>query len=162
MIFKDSVSQTLFQRLLFTDFFSKTFNQKTSMNHITRKLNGFLPAALFSLLIWIMASVPNSELGRIYGYIKIPWRKFFLSDAFVHFLGFGLLTLLICRGYHWGSKRSIPVVMVVLLASGYGLFIEVFQAILPWRTFGLDDLAWDTAGVLCFACAAKWTEKISH
>jgi hypothetical protein len=37
--------------------------------------------------------------------------------------------------------------------------IELYQAILPWRSFGLDDLARDRVGVLFFLLAAKGTEK---
>jgi glycopeptide antibiotics resistance protein len=68
----------------------------------------------------------------------------------MHFLTFGLLALIICRGYDKESGRSIPLMRVGLLASGYGLMIELYQGILPWRSFGLDDLIWNTVGVLFF------------
>ena len=38
--------------------------------------------------------------------------------------------------------------IVAVLAVGYGSFIEVYQGILPWRTFGFDDLFWNTLGIL--------------
>lgn len=41
-------------------------------------------------------------------------------------------------------------VKVAVIASSYGLFLEVYQGILPWRNFGLDDLIWNAAGVLFF------------
>ena len=77
----------------------------------------------------------------------------------MHFLGFGLLALLIWRGYDQESKSSICMAKAGLLAAGYGLFIELYQGILPWRSFGLDDLTWDTVGVLVFLFAAKGTEQ---
>jgi len=51
---------------------------------------------------------------------------------------------------------------VALLASGYGLLIELYQGILPWRSFGLDDLLWNTMGVLFFLIAAKGTVQLSR
>lgn len=71
-----------------------------------------------------------------------------LSDAFMHFLVFGLLALLIYRGFNRKSKNCIPPAIVALLVIGYGLLIEVYQGFLPWRSFGLDDLFWNTAGVM--------------
>jgi len=114
------------------------------------KSKSFISAYLYSLFLWVVASLPGDDLQKIQTFPENPWLQFFLSDPFMHFLTFGLLALLICRGYDKESERSIPLVRVGLLASGYGLFIEVYQGILPWRTFGLDDLVWDTTGVLFF------------
>jgi len=120
------------------------------MDFTTRKAKGFIPAYLFALLIWIVASLPGDDLGRIQKYPDNLWFRFFLSDPFMHFMVFGLLTLFICRGYDQESRGSIPMARVGFLAAGYGLFIEVCQGILPWRSFGLDDLFWNTVGVLFF------------
>jgi hypothetical protein len=46
-----------------------------------------------------MASLPGDDLDKIQKSPENPWLRFFLSDSFMHFLVFGLLTLLICRGY---------------------------------------------------------------
>ncbi len=124
---------------------------------ILMKLKSFIPAYLLSLFIWIMASLPGDDLDKIQKSPENPWLRFFLSDPFMHFLVFGLLTLLICRGYDKESGRSIPLVKVGLLASGYGLMIELYQSILPWRSFGVDDLVWNTVGVLFFLGLVKWS-----
>jgi len=42
---------------------------------------------------------------------------------------FGLLTLLIVRGFYNQGKKSIPLTKIGLIASGYGLLIEVYQDI---------------------------------
>ena len=110
----------------------------------------FLPAYLFALLIRIVASLPGNDLDRIQKYPDNLWLRFFLSDPIMHFMVFGLLTWFICRGYDQESKISIPRARVGFLASGYGALIELYQAILPWRSFGRDDLALDTVGVLFF------------
>lgn len=116
---------------------------------------GFFPAYLFSLMLWVVASLPGEELEKIQKFPDNPLLRIILSDSFMHFLVFGLLTLLICRGFHLKSRRSIPLVKVGTLASGYGLLIEVYQGILPWRSFGLDDLFWNVVGVLFFLLLVK-------
>lgn len=103
----------------------------TPFYNIFMKLKGFTPAYLLSLFMWIVASLPGDDLNRIQKFPENPWLRFFLSDPFMHFLTFGLLTLLICRGYDQELRKSIPLVKVGLIASGYGLLIEIYQSILP-------------------------------
>jgi len=110
----------------------------------------FVPAGLFSLLLCVLASLPGENLQRIQTASKSPWLTAILSDPVMHFLVFGLLTLLICMGFYRESKCSLPLAKVAVIASGYGFLIEIYQGILPWRAFGLDDLVWNAAGVLFF------------
>jgi VanZ family protein len=113
-------------------------------------MKSFVPAYLLSLFIWIMASLPGEDLEKIQRFSQSPWLRFFLSDAFAHVLVFGLLTLLIFKGFYDKGEKPIPFIKIGLIAFGYGLSIEIYQAILPWRSFGLDDLIWNTIGVLFF------------
>jgi VanZ family protein len=78
-----------------------------------------------------MASLPGDDLNRIQRLPENPWLRFFLSDPFMHFLTFGLLTLLIFKGFYDGGKRPIPLIKVGLISVGYGLLIEIYQSILP-------------------------------
>ena len=118
----------------------------------------FFPAWAFSLLILIMASLPGGELNEIQKFPKNSFLRIILSDPFMHFMVFGLLALLICRGYISRSEKRIPLINVGLLSIGYGVFIEVYQGVLPWRSFGLDDLLWNCAGVLFFV-ALVWAGR---
>ena len=120
----------------------------------------FLPAYFFSLLIWIVASLPGNELQKVQNYPERAWLRIIFSDPFMHFLVFGLLTLLICRGYYRESRESIPMVKVALLACGYSCLIEIYQGILPWRTFGLDDIGWNTVGVLFFVTPVRVSKAV--
>ncbi len=119
------------------------------------KSKSFIPAYLLSLFIWVIASLPGDDLEKIQKFPENPWLRFFLSDAFAHFLVFGLLTLLIVRGFYDRKERPIPLIKIGLVAFGYGLFIEIYQAVLPWRSFGLDDLFWNTVGVLFFLTVSR-------
>jgi len=110
----------------------------------------FIPAYSYALVLWIVSSVPGDKLQRIQRYPENLLLRIILSDPFLHFLVFGLSTLLICRGFYREFGRAIPIVKVAFLSIGYGLLIEIYQGILPWRSFGIDDLFWNTVGVLFF------------
>ena len=112
------------------------------------KSKSFIPAYLFASFMWIMASLPGNDLNKIQKFPENPWLRFFLSDPFMHFLIFGLLTLLIFKGFYDEGRRFIPLIKIGLISSGYGLLIEIYQGFLPWRSFGLDDLIWNIVGVL--------------
>jgi len=126
------------------------------------KRKSFIPACLFSLLILILASLPGDELQRIQGYPENPLLRIILSDPFMHFVVFGLLALLICRGFYSGSGRSIPLAIVAILAIGYGFIIEAYQGVLPSRTFGFDDLLWNTVGVLFVLALVGMFRRMGH
>jgi len=107
-----------------------------------------VPAYSYSLLLWIMASLPGDELQSMQSYPDNPLLRIILSDPFMHFVLFGLLALLMFRGFYRESRRPIPLAIVAGLAIGYGFLIELYQGILPWRNFGLGDLVWNTLGIL--------------
>lgn len=119
----------------------------------------FFPAYLFSLVIWIVASLPGEELETIQHLPENVLLRIILSDPFMHFLVFGLLALLVFRGFYQRAEKTIPWVKVAIISSGYGLIIELYQSLLPWRGFGLDDLLWNTAGALVFLLLVRIVRK---
>lgn len=131
----------------------------------------FYPAYSFGLLISISATLPGSELQKIQQLPDNVLIRFLLSDPFMHFLTFGILSFLICYGYrrsaynvkHRGHsankskkanergkslKTNIPYFNAGLIAVGYSFLIEIYQWILPWRSFEIGDLAWNITGVI--------------
>jgi hypothetical protein len=127
------------------------------VRHVKRK--GFIPAYALSLFIWIMASLPGGELRKIQTFSDYALLRSIFSDAFMHFLVFGLLTLLICRGYSQ-ELRFVPWVRVGLMASGDGLLLELYQGILPGWSFGVDALVWNTVGVLFFLIICRGLQQL--
>ena len=125
------------------------------MKDIVKK-GRFIPASLFALLLWILASLPGGSLQRIQRAPINPLITIILSDPFMHFLVFGFLAILIWLGFYGNSRSSVPFSKVALLVIGYGFLIEVYQEVLPWRTFGLNDLVWNTAGVLFSLGLVRW------
>jgi len=53
------------------------------------------------------------------------------------------------------TSNQLPAIKVILLGIGYVLFIEIYQTILPWRDFGVNDIRWGSVGVVSTAVLAK-------
>ena len=122
-------------------------DQGEGMKNLRRRKD-FFPAYFFSLLIWIMASLPGEALNSTGRLEENLLTGIFLSDSFVHFFVFGLLALFIYKGYNVACRESIPLARIGAFDIGYGMIIEIYQGILPGRGFALHDMFWDTMGVL--------------
>lgn len=81
--------------------------------------------------------------------------EFRFSDKLAHLSGFFLLAALAQAGYE--SRRTARRLMLALL--GYGLLIELVQALLPWREFSLWDWVADAAGVALCVALAYWLRQ---
>ena len=120
-----------------------------------------IPAYIFSFVIFIIASLSGNELDRIQKSPETKWFQIALSDPFMHFIVFGVLAFLIYGGLYTSSRRNVSLVRVAFLACGYGLFIEVYQAIIPWRSFGIDDIIWNMAGVIFISAMIKLAKLVN-
>ena len=128
-------------------------------NNLIKK--SLLPAYIFSFIIFVVASFPGGDLDRVQKSLKTKRFQIVLSDPFMHFFVFGVLALLIYIGFYTSSPKNNPLVKVGILAGGYGLFIEIYQAIIPWRSFGFDDIIWNSAGVIFALVAIKLFEFVN-
>ena len=120
---------------------------------------GFVPAALLALALWIVASLPADDLKHIQQAPQHPLLRTVLSDRPMHALTFGLFTLLTAWGFSAQPRAPAPRARAAVLAVGFGFLIELYQGILPWRSFGFDDLLWNTVGVLLALAALKWRQR---
>lgn len=83
---------------------------------------------------------------------------FRFSDKVGHAVVFFLLAALAQAGY--AGRRVVARLMLALL--GYGLFIELVQALLPWREFSLWDWAADGVGIaLCVVLAHRLRQRVA-
>lgn len=105
-----------------------------------------IPAALLALALLAVASLPGSDLQRVQAAPACLALRFLLSDPVMHTVQSGLLAVLVARALRPVSGRWLR--LAGAAALGYGLLIELYQALLPWRSFGLDDLVWNGVGVL--------------
>jgi hypothetical protein len=80
---------------------------------------------------------------------------FRFSDKVGHAVVFFLLAALAQAGY--AERRIVARLMLALL--GYGLFIELVQALLPWREFSLWDWGADGVGIALCVALAHWLSR---
>lgn len=108
-----------------------------------RVILAWLPAALYTLLIWWLSS-QTIELALIE---RVPLR-----DKGVHFLEYGALGLFIAHAVTttWPG-RAIGSVVAVLITASLGLLDELHQAFVPGRTSDLIDLLADVLGAIAMA-----------
>jgi len=82
---------------------------------------------------------------------------FRFGDKVGHAVVFFLLAALAQLGY--AERRVVARLMLALL--GYGLFIELVQALLPWREFSWLDWGADALGIaLCAALAHRLRQRL--
>lgn len=110
------------------------------------KNRNFLPAYSFAVLIFIFSSVPTGQLERVKSYHRL--LHVLLSDHTLHFLAFGVLAGFLCFGFYKTKYSSLPYLGIGLVSLGFGLFIELYQIILPYRFFEFYDLISDFLGII--------------
>ena len=138
----------------------KAVHRRTSAVRSPRARRGsFVPAALLALALWGVASLPADELQAVQVAPGSALLRLLLSDRSMHALTFGLLTLLLGWGQRGRGAGRAPLALAGGLAACYGLLIELYQALLPRRSFGLDDLAWNTLGVLAALALLRWVYR---
>lgn len=81
--------------------------------------------------------------------------EFRFSDKVGHAVVFFLLAAL-AQASH-AERRIVARLMLALLA--YGLFIELVQALLPWREFSLWDWGADGVGIALCVALAYWLRR---
>ncbi len=117
------------------------------------KSRPFLPAGFFAAVMFAGYSLPTGELEKIKE--SRNFLKMAFSDFSLHFFIFALLAFLLGYGFSRRLKMKWAFLGSGLTAFGYGVFIEFWQGILPYRTFNFDDLTHDFFGAL-FGLAVFW------
>lgn len=110
----------------------------------TKRALYFLPALLWGLLI--------ASLSTTSALPPIPW-DFLSPDKIGHLVFYGLLTGLLLWGFAAGQWRTTTLspstlLLAWLLASSYGLLLELVQAHLPHRQFDYADMLANCLGAL--------------
>jgi VanZ family protein len=117
------------------------------------KKTHFLPSYIFALLIFISSSVPT---GQVQEAKASHWLlEILLSDFSLHSFIFGAFAGLLCWGFYRTRNSAVPYIRIGLISVGYGLFIEIYQHFLPYRSLRLDDLIADAVGVIVFSFLFK-------
>jgi len=101
----------------------------------------------FVLLLFIGSVIPLPSLsgggttGGLFG-----------ATSVFHIVGYAILAgLLVWSGFTWPVAIGGP----ILVATGYGAFIEVVQAPIPWRSFSVLDIVLNAIGATIGAVVAS-------
>ncbi len=90
-----------------------------------------------SFAILYLALVPSSNL---------LFLDFGLGDKFNHFMAFFILSLLLNRSSSSYEKRSRNVIALIL----FGIFIEIVQYFVAYRSASIYDIFADILGIIAF------------
>lgn len=111
------------------------------------------PAWLCTLLILLVGSIPQGPPGA---------QR--LNDKLLHFIGFGGAAWLWCRAFRYLSPATAARTVAVrggLASTALGALLELWQALLPYRSAELLDWVADALGALLVALlmATLWRQS---
>ena len=107
------------------------------------KIYYIAPPSICAVAIYAGSLAPPTGLGG-FSFFSFPG-----ADKLIHVGVYAVFALSIIRG--WQREKMPPLdlhVMVFALALVYGAMIEVFQALTPYRTFEMLDIAADGIGAI--------------
>ncbi|MCX7973839.1 MAG: VanZ family protein [Candidatus Aminicenantes bacterium] len=110
------------------------------IKHVTWKV------ALSALLIFFVFSVPSDPMEVIRE--RNILLKIFFSDVLCHFLLYGWLAFMVWWDYSRSKETPLSGGRIFIYCFLYSLFIEIYQGIIPWRSFELKDLLFNGGGIL--------------
>lgn len=92
------------------------------------------------------ASVPY---GKITSYAeRNSLLSLLLSQEVLHGCGFAVLTWVMCFDFIRAGRKAPPYLLIGLLAAAYGVIIECWHLLLPYRSFEIYDMGIDIIGCL--------------
>lgn len=112
------------------------------------KVRSFFPAIFFGLLIFVISSLPSTQLFEYKSLSKL--LKLIFSDSSQHFFAFSIFTALLYYGFYRAKNTSMIFLKIGLCSVLYGTFIELYQHLLRYRSFSFSDLLFDMAGIVFF------------
>lgn len=118
----------------------------SSLSPRARILVAWLPAVLYTLLIWWL----SSQVLQVPYMDRVPLR-----DKGVHFLEYGALSLFITHAVAttW-QRRGVRVLFASsFITTALGLLDELHQAFVPGRSSDELDLLADAAGAVFFSAS---------
>jgi VanZ family protein len=113
----------------------------------------FLPSFLWAGLIFALSTNNPAHL---------PKFKLLSWDKLGHLVFYAVLTLLLCWAVHKSTaainanNQSKFWLLMVILASVYGAFLEFVQASLPYRSFDYADMLANCLGAVLAIVAWAW------
>ncbi len=110
-------------------------------------------------------SVPRTYKVPHHSVLTAPWLEFdprwdYFWDVMRNVVGFMPFGFVVCALCSLSLRGYRPVVYTALAGCGLSLFVEVLQAYIPQRSFGLTDVITNTLGALLGAFLLKIVYRI--
>lgn len=114
--------------------------------------------ALLAIAAYLGISILASFQPEWFEFVRdLPGR-----DKLIHFLGAGLLSILIVTGFSsiviynrtYGPFSMLGAITLLITLEEFG------QLVIPSRTFDLTDLGWSYAGIVVFGLPAIWLRGV--
>ena len=138
----------------------ETLTAKLSFSRLDLLRNkSFLLSYIFAMLILIVSSLPGSALEKIQQLPDNVILRMIISDPAMHLSVFAVFSGSLCYGFYRSGISRIPLLKVILTGVVYVLFIEIYQAVIPWRSFGFDDILWGIIGTISAPILLRVTGK---
>ena len=100
------------------------------------------PALGYAVLIFLMSSIPGSEL---------PELPFYSFDKLVHLFEFGLFGMLLYRAFRYPNPIIKPYLLTLCIGIPYAALDEFHQLFVPGRKCDGVDFIMDMLGLVIFA-----------
>lgn len=71
-----------------------------------------------------------------------------IAASGVHFFEFVVMAILFAVAWRWRVPGSTGLAPAAALSMALGLLVEIIQGPLPYRDFGVGDLAFDAGGIV--------------
>lgn len=125
------------------------------------------PFAKYLLIIWVLMIIIVSSIPSIPTLKVHTARSVIRLDYLIHFLEYGLLTLMalihfVSNEFRLNYKKIILITISIVL---FAVIDELHQKLIPGRSFNVKDIISDIAGILaavvfCVLVFRKITERI--
>jgi len=119
---------------------------QTADKNVKKERPDFFYSYIITGLIFIGATIPTDKISVVAE--KSNLFSILLSQEVLHGCGFALLTWILCLDFTRAGGQSPPYRFIGLLALAYGVVIESWHLLLPYRTFELYDIGIDIFGSL--------------
>lgn len=95
-----------------------------------------------SAIVWLL-------VVAVLSLIPVPKGVDMVSDKTIHFFFYIITSMIVYLSISNGSFiRSLSITVISVLF--YGIFLEILQSLVPYRTFSIDDIIANTLGIMTY------------
>ncbi len=100
--------------------------------------------SVYGIILFVGYSIPENTVDKI---TKLKFFPSFISDPLLHIITFGLFAILLWGMFFKERAKRFPYIKLAIYSLGFGVIIEIYQLLLPYRGFEFIDFVWDVIGL---------------